>query len=195
MATSRSYTPKLLQHKELIEKLFLEEDLQIVQIARQLTELGCKVGRVKLRDFISKTLGLTRPKQRKQHHYNPESESKLKTECSFCGRVFGQTGPWQKRCRACIPTHRAGMRFQTHGIVESQFQAMIVKCNNCCEICHKQFGDGRKEGPHVDHDHTTGKIRGLLCAQCNVKLAGLDDKSWRDSAFTYLGLHGLAAPS
>lgn len=38
----------------------------------------------------------------------------------------------------------------------------------------------------VDHNHKTGKIRGLLCTRCNVKIGVLENKSWRLLAEKYL---------
>jgi hypothetical protein len=35
---------------------------------------------------------------------------------------------------------------------------------NLCAIC------GKADNLHIDHDHNTGKIRGLLCAKCNIAL-------------------------
>lgn len=38
-----------------------------------------------------------------------------------------------------------------------------------CAICDKAFSE-LKKNPHIDHDHNTGQIRGLLCGSCNTKL-------------------------
>lgn len=40
---------------------------------------------------------------------------------------------------------------------------------NGCQVC------GSKERPHLDHDHKTGKFRGLLCGKCNTGLGMFDD--------------------
>jgi hypothetical protein len=43
--------------------------------------------------------------------------------------------------------------------------------NNQCAICKEKFA----KTPHVDHCHTTGKVRGLLCWQCNIGIGLLKD--------------------
>lgn len=44
-----------------------------------------------------------------------------------------------------------------------------------CKICKSQEPSGK--GWHVDHDHQTGKIRGILCHHCNTALGLLKDSS------------------
>jgi len=38
-----------------------------------------------------------------------------------------------------------------------------IEQGNCCAVCNKEFTDT----PHLDHNHITGKWRGVLCDQCN----------------------------
>jgi hypothetical protein len=54
-----------------------------------------------------------------------------------------------------------------------------------CAICRKPFGD---KTPHVDHDHKTHKVRGLLCVRCNVGLGHVehDRGKWVRKAMKYL---------
>ena len=44
--------------------------------------------------------------------------------------------------------------------------------NNRCAICDANFSI---EVPHVDHSHATGKVRGVLCAKCNMGLGSYKD--------------------
>jgi len=46
---------------------------------------------------------------------------------------------------------------------------MFEKQNGLCAICQE------REAKHIDHDHITGKIRGLLCRPCNTSLGILGD--------------------
>ena len=48
---------------------------------------------------------------------------------------------------------------------------LIKKQNNKCKICNNIFD----KAPHVDHCHTTGKIRGMLCKNCNLGIGNLQD--------------------
>lgn len=53
------------------------------------------------------------------------------------------------------------------GISLEEFNLMLKEQNGKCLICGKQQGDKYFA---VDHNHTTGKIRGLLCSRCNRSL-------------------------
>lgn len=64
-----------------------------------------------------------------------------------------------------------------YGITTDYWNQMLIKQDNKCGICRidmKTFVNNipRETVLHVDHDHVTGKIRGLLCSTCN-KLLGL----------------------
>ena len=56
---------------------------------------------------------------------------------------------------------------------------MIIDQDNKCFICNKaethttKFGDTRPL--NVDHDHVTGKVRALLCTNCNAALGNVND--------------------
>lgn len=61
------------------------------------------------------------------------------------------------------------------GIGLREYEAKFLEQNGCCEICKNPETATRKGRPialAVDHNHDTGKIRGLLCASCN-KMIGL----------------------
>ena len=57
------------------------------------------------------------------------------------------------------------------GITLNEYSVLLSKQKHRCAIC-KSFGVGRKNAKyfHVDHDHETGKVRGLLCSKCNTAL-------------------------
>lgn len=70
-----------------------------------------------------------------------------------------------------------------YGISTEQRAAMLVACGGCCEICSRPF-DGP---PNVDHDHSTGDVRGLLCSPCNQGLGHFaDDEARLERAAAYL---------
>lgn len=61
-----------------------------------------------------------------------------------------------------------------YGIDISEFDKMYNEQNGCCAICEKHQSLLSK-GLSVDHDHETGKIRKLLCGNCNTAIGLLDE--------------------
>lgn len=55
------------------------------------------------------------------------------------------------------------------GMTEDDYYEKLESQNNGCAICRSRFS---LSGRHlaVDHDHKTGKIRGLLCNECNTAI-------------------------
>lgn len=74
---------------------------------------------------------------------------------------------------------------RTYGITLEQRDRMIAAQGFACAICAKALGDGRKA--HVDHCHTTGRVRGMLCGKCNSGLGMFNDNvDLMMTAATYL---------
>jgi hypothetical protein len=68
-----------------------------------------------------------------------------------------------------------------YGITEADYQRMLAAQDGRCAICRTNEPPKHKDGSpkrwHVDHDHLTGVVRGLLCRSCNNGLG-----HFRDSA-------------
>lgn len=69
------------------------------------------------------------------------------------------------------------------GINVNQYQLMLKEQNGACYICNTS----ESRDLAIDHCHTTGKVRGLLCSKCNTALGLLkDDVALFDRAKEYL---------
>jgi len=62
-----------------------------------------------------------------------------------------------------------------HDITTAQYSDLLRKQNYVCAICGRNGHIKGKPSLAVDHDHRTGKIRGLLCFNCNTGLGKFDD--------------------
>lgn len=59
-------------------------------------------------------------------------------------------------------------------ITRAEFDELLLQQDHACAICKSIYPQGRG-GFHVDHDHKTGQVRGLLCHNCNTGLGKLGD--------------------
>ena len=62
---------------------------------------------------------------------------------------------------------------RTYGITVEQYDEMLASQGGVCAVCGREPRDDISL--HVDHDHETGAIRGLLCFRCNNSLGDLGD--------------------
>lgn len=74
-----------------------------------------------------------------------------------------------------------------YGISKDQYDQMVADQEGRCLICDLvPTRTDNKLTLHVDHDHSTGVVRGLLCTGCNVKLGMLENLDWVEKAQRYL---------
>lgn len=80
----------------------------------------------------------------------------------------------------------AQKREQLYGLSPCQFRGLLEQQAGLCGVCCEPMTPGKQT--HVDHDHLTGEVRGLLCHHCNVGVGMFRDDSIRlASAAAYLG--------
>lgn len=80
------------------------------------------------------------------------------------------------------------------GMTVEDWDHMWANQGGCCAICKKPLTPGH--GTHVDHDHTTGAVRSLLCLKCNTALGKVhEDEQILKSMTEYVRKHAADRPS
>ena len=69
-----------------------------------------------------------------------------------------------------------------YGITADEHKQMYIDQNGQCAICEIPTAYDRV---CTDHDHQTGKVRGLLCRHCNLWMAAIDSKDFLEKAIEY----------
>lgn len=112
----------------------------------------------------------------------PEDFRSLKVNCTVCLQC-------QKKNRKKYSNsdkRRDNQFKQRYGIGIKEYNILLENQNNCCAICKKNKSE-LSTNLHVDHDHLTGKVRGLLCFNCNSGLGRFKDNiEYLLEAATYL---------
>lgn len=92
-------------------------------------------------------------------------------------------GPHYSEARRATPEVKAYMREwwlkNNYGISAEIYEKMLKAQHGVCAICgepERLIRQGKVMPLAVDHDHTTGEVRGLLCAKCNRAIGILTDE-------------------
>ena len=65
-----------------------------------------------------------------------------------------------------------------YGITDDDYRTMLASQGGGCAICKTtEPGNGKSDWFDVDHCHTTGKVRSLLCRNCNVTVGVVEKKA------------------
>ena len=86
--------------------------------------------------------------------------------------------------RAKNKEHYPKNRLQRYGLVPAQYEEMLTAQEHKCAIC-KQSNPSEKRALAIDHDHKTGKVRGILCYGCNRLMVLLDNEALLAAAVAY----------
>jgi len=111
-------------------------------------------------------------KSKKCFKVNKDAEDGLANICISCSSI-------QTRDRALK---------STYGILLKDKKRMFRKQGERCGICKNTLPEMTKS--HVDHDHNTQEIRGILCRNCNLGLGNFKDSvEYLKNAISYLQTH------
>jgi len=77
------------------------------------------------------------------------------------------------------------------GVTDADYERMLAAQGDGCAICGNP---PRTRRLHVDHDHKTGAVRGLLCFRCNRFLASWMTREWLQAADRYLRRASVRRP-
>lgn len=95
-----------------------------------------------------------------------------KGHCRQCGRESTARTHARNPISAFFRGRRRNLR--AYGLTPELWMALVEQQEGRCAIC-RRFPPPWKPTLHIDHDHESKKIRGLLCAECNVGLGKFHD--------------------
>ena len=102
--------------------------------------------------------------------------------CKECNRIRNRTIYYPKNAHK----HRAKHLKRNYGLSIEDYEVLYKQQKGLCKICECSF-----DRLDVDHDHSTGNIRGLLCQNCNRGLGMFNESSYNlRSAINYLDKSG-----
>ena len=141
-----------------------------------------------------KTCGIEFPLE--SYYWHDRRKNVRKASCPKC--ISNKNKVWRKENRETINARRRELyatipnkkhnKLLSHvkskyGISKEEYEGVLEKQNGVCAIC----GGVLTRKLSVDHDHSTGKFRGLLCTKCNLGLGCFnDDSSLLKRAMEYL---------
>ncbi len=119
----------------------------------------------------------------KQAEYNEKRRAAYAQSVELREAARSAAKAWQE----ANPVKRKAQRLKKYGIEPSDFMDMLASQNGMCAICGHEDLTNRSFFPVVDHCHTTGRVRGLLCMNCNQGIGKFkDDVNRLFSAIAYL---------
>lgn len=130
---------------------------------------GDKAYRLASRDEIAR-------KQRARRQADPEATKTYWRAVNAGRKEQLQEGAWRRR----------------YGITRADYDAMLAAQGGHCAVCPRTEPGGRGRYFHVDHDHQTGKVRGLLCHEHNTALRALEQMR---ALMAYASAQGASAPT
>lgn len=114
--------------------------------------------------------------------------------CKTCKTAFAPTTNIMYECFSCVPKNlrkfNARLRCN-YGLGYVDYMKMLRFQKHSCKICGitiiPRTTGNKKDSAVIDHCHTTGKVRGILCRRCNIGLGHFDDDcSKLEAAIDYL---------
>lgn len=171
---SKAQQNLLKQNEETVRRLYVDEQKSCLQVCNELLKQEIHVSTMTVLHFL-KTRNWSRSRK----------ERLFDARCQNCQQDFKGGSSSASLCKSCRPPRIA--IFKRYGLTKTQYESFLKVQNESCAICLRAFLD---ETPSVDHCHTTGLIRGLLCSSCNLHL-GCVEKLGGFAEYVQNGKNGI----
>lgn len=133
---------------------------------------------------------------RERYRSNPKGPKPA--DAGFGCRHTGGAGPCPRNSKGDCKSWAKLLHFEReYGLTRGEFLDMLAEQGKKCALCGAPFirfiGTSKRRAGFVpDHCHKTGKVRALLCHNCNVRI-GLfgDDPERLEKAAAYLRKHSI----
>jgi len=112
----------------------------------------------------------------------PQLRRGYRSKCNVCRNAERRARYDPEKNREVTQRKAWNVRAWRYGVSIAELQTLLAVQAGMCAICHKPMVK-----PCVDHDHDSGRVRGLLCHSCNNLLGLADDSPERlENAKQYL---------
>lgn len=127
------------------------------------------------------------------HNHKGRSDGRA-SHCKDCHKVSMRAAQAKWRAKNTTDYKASQVRHKlkrAYGITPCDFTRQLIAQQGCCAVCGRDEPGGKGTW-HVDHDHATGLLRGLLCHNCNLALGHAKDSiETLQRAATYLAAGGV----
>jgi hypothetical protein len=119
-----------------------------------------------------------------EFHKDKTAKMGIRSICKKCYSSF-HANYYENNTKKVKEKNKKQWLKRKYNMEVTEFERIKTSQNSCCGICKTKLEDGHLV--HVDHDHKTGKVRGILCRWCNTGLGNFKDSlSSLKSALSYL---------
>jgi hypothetical protein len=128
-------------------------------------------------------------KELTEYYKTTDRKSKHKTICKACINANPATEERKEKMRAYGKDYHLK---RSYGLSREEHTQLLIKQNHKCGICGIDEKEAFRSKLYVDHCHSSGKIRELLCHNCNASLGLLKESiSTLTKAIAYLDKHRI----
>lgn len=133
-----------------------------------------------------KCSGCDKEKSLTEFSPHPTGKGKVRSKCKQC--TAERTARWREANREGLKEKARGQYIKrTYGLSLEDYNNLLKQQNHKCYICNIDSLDCFHEKLYVDHCHTTGKVRALLCHNCNAGIGHFkENKMLLQNAIFYL---------
>jgi Recombination endonuclease VII len=128
----------------------------------------------------------------KKWHLANKERARAAMKASYQANIEENRRVAKEKYHALSPTEKKarGRKWslkRKYGITEQWYVDQLAKQGGVCAICGEHAPTGKyAEYMAIDHDHQSGKPRGILCGGCNTGIGWLDKSEWVPKAMQYL---------